>query len=759
MATPLTAMSKYGGVLMAVLCVMLMFAFVIGDPLMNYAGGGPSSGGRAGDTVITWRGGSMNEREMATAVRHRGVLSEFQQAVYRLGLESATEAGVEDFELRIAPLSLPRTAEEGVENDIVVSKLLARRARDAGMVVTDEMITDYFRALGRDRVSNDQMREVISQLRQPGGRSATIQFVFDLMREAMLAQRYLASYSYALRTILPEQSWEDWRKVNERLSIEVAPLNVDDFVDQVEDPSEEELLEYFQLYRNSLAGPVRVAGVELPSRTPGFATPQRVKLAYLRADFARELEAASAAVTDEEVAAYYEENKEQFVAADRALFGDESLFGPADGEGDTPAADEPMQEEPSADEPTDDESEGDKPSEDAADASDEPSADSAAPATEEPTEEPTEPPSDETSGEPSEPGDTPEASEEEEEEESASDADEDGDIPYQSLEEVSEDIRETLAARRAMEQIGQRLSAASAKLDDAFYKYLDKKIVADEDPDAEAPEPPESLTNLQPIAEEFQLELSEVDQASILELRETEVGRSIDTASPVGAAPPLYATVFAPNVLELYEPTTTVGLSGDGYLTLIVERYPAGTPELEDVRDQVIRAWKREKAADLALEAAKKLAEQATESGKTLSQFLADAEDTRGLTSDDVVETAAFTLLQFGPMSPAGEQVRLELSQPAPLKAAGPELLQSVFELDAGQVGAELNFDRSVAYLLRVAQKIGTEDELRREYLRAGSNWLGRQPLYSQRASQVQSALFADLQEQFGAEWQRTPDR
>ncbi|MEQ8846377.1 hypothetical protein [Botrimarina sp.] len=811
MATPLTAISKYAGVLMAVMCVLLMFAFVIGDPLMQYAGapGGGATGG--GATVVSWRGGDMNERQMALAVRHRGVLAEFQRAVYTLGLQAAEEAGVDDLGLRIQPIALPRTTEEGVEQDIVVNKLLAKRARDAGMVVTDEMIVDYFRALGRDRVGNEQMRQILSQLKQPGGRSATIQFVFDLMREAMLAQRYLASYTYALQTILPQERWEDWRKLNERVSVEAAPLAVERFADQVEEPSEEELLEFFQLYRNNLPSPVRVAGVELPSPTPGFAVPRRVKLSYLRADFATALESAMDEVTDEQVAQYYEENKDQFVAADRALFGDESLFGPAEGEGNLPFGEEQPGDTPDAESPGPTAPEPDAPMDPApADAAGEPDADQ--PATEEgaptpedaagdspadePASDPSASPGEESPQEPASETPEPESSEtpetpaadsddaddtagepveEEEEEDEAPDSTDDeptsdeqpsdptteegaSDTPYQPLEEVSDEIRRALATEIASRKLEERISEARNRLDDAFYKYLDKKIVADEDPEAEAPEPPAILTDLRPLAEEHQLELKETDQASMLDLRDTEVGGTFEANVPPAAARPLFVLAFSPQEAELYKPLTTVALSGDRYLTLVTERYPSETPELDEVREQVVAAWKRQKAADLALEAAEKLAERATESGKPLTEYLSGADETYGLEADDVVETPAFSLLQFGPMGPASQQPTLELSQPAPLVAAGPELLQAAFDLEAGEATAELNYDRSIAYVLRVAQKIGTEDELRREFLRAGSNWLGRRPLYSQRAARVRAALVSDLQSEMDMQWERTPD-
>lgn len=735
MATPLSSFSKYGGVMMAVLCVMLMFAFVIGDPLMQYAGGGSGGGARAGGTVATWNGGQMNERQLDQAVIHRNVLAQFQQAVYQQGTREAIESGVDvQFSpLRVQPLELPRSREEGVESHVVRTKVFAQRAQEAGMVVSNDMIIDYLRAIGRDRVGNDQMRQILGRMSASQGRTATIDFMFDLLREAILANNYLRSYGFIFETVLPAERWEDWRKVNERVVIEAAPLPIESLLDEVAEPSDEELQSFFDEYKDRQPSPEVLRGlgnVELPSATPGFAIPPRVRLAYLKADFNAVVAQVADGVTDEEIAAYYEENRESFIEADRALFGDDDgglsgLLGDdsglteddsSEGPGGTPPA------APAGKEATEDRQEGNEDDLPGADLVEE----------EEEEEESTDEGGDESEAQPAD------------------------DKPYQPLEEVADVIRQRIAIERAAEAVRDKMRGVETVLDDAFADYFEATLEAGDE--ADAVEPPAPLNNLKPLAEENELELVEIDQASQLELRETPIGQSIVANSSAQRPVPTWFVAFRPDDIDLYQPRMTFDSQNNVYLILVTKRYEGEEPELADVRDDVVAAWKRTKAAELALEKAKALAAEASESGKPLKDFLAGAEDAP-ISADDVVETDAFAYLTAGRVAPTAMEVPLRLSQPEPLVAPGPQLLETAVGLEAGEVAAELNHDHSIAYLLRVAQKMGTDAELRREFLRDGENWLGAASLNRARSRSKISAVVSDLLAESELEWERTPDR
>lgn len=777
MATPLTAISKYTGVLMATMCVLLMFSFVVADPLMQYAGGGASASSREKQPVASWDGGTINERQLNQAVINRNILAQFQVTVERMGAQAAIEDGI-DLQYagrRVEPMQLPRSREQAVETSVVRTKIFAEKATEAGMVVSDGMIVDYLQAISFDRVSNADMRSILKRMNSGGGRT-TIAQVFDLIREAMLANNYLSSHTYAFRTILPEERWEDWKKVNERVVVEAAALPIESFVDEVPEPSDAELEEFFALYKNREPSSEVLRGfgnVELPSALPAFATPPRVKLAYLKADFNVVAEQLVSEVTDAEVAAYYEENKESFVEADRALFGGaDSIFGADDLlANDT---DEP-EEEPTGEEPVAEEESTEAPAEEAEmteeAATEEPASEEAAPETEEEAaEESVNPLRDDSpveeeeeeeevaETEDAEATDEPAAEDSEATAEPNDEADEAEETVYQPLEEVSDEIRRILANQRAAQRLQDKMNRLKLTLDDAYVEYFDARLEAEASKSEEQPKAPTVLTDLKPLAEEEQLELVELDQSPQMELRETEPGRSINIESSAQQPLPAWYLAFRPDDVDTFQPLLTYDLDGNRYLILVTERYDAKTPELDELRDQVVAAWKRTKAAELAQEKAEELAKEIGPTGKSLEDYFADAgEDAVKPASID--ETDAFALLTIGQVAPSARQIPLRLSQPAPLVAAGPALLEGVFDIGEGEVGAELNHDHSIAYLLRIAQRIGSEDELRREFLRDGDRWMGAQVLMQSRVSQKVRALTGNLLEESSLQWERTPDQ
>lgn len=778
MATPFSAFRKYTGALMAVLCGLLMVSFVVADPLMQMLGGG--GGGRpawAKDTVVVWDGGSMNELELGEAVRHRLILAEFQRQVAGLGLRDAQAAGVGDVPLRVRPLALPSTPEENVEEDIVSNKIFAQRARDAGMVVSDEMIVDYLRALGRDRVSSEQMRTIMSGMQAGAGRRATIAFVFDLLREAMLATNYLSSHLYVFGTVLPEERWEDWLKVNDRVILEAAPVPAADFLNEVEEPTDEQLEAYFAEYQDREPAPDvlgEYGGVQLASPTPGFATPPRVRLHYAVGKFETFVEKTLDDVSDEEIAEYYEANKDRFIEADRTLFGDDDLFGPADDETEADNGEEEAASDPTTEPSDETATEASEVKADAAPESEteEAPANELEPETSDADATPETPVSEEAT-------ETPTAVEEEEEEEetaddaaeaeteteseadvatgvdSEADATDDKGIEYQPLEEVSEEIRRRIAENKAGIRLRELMFELKRELDDAYAGYFDAMLDAT-DAEAEPPEPPAALTDFSPLAEKYGLEVTTTEPTARLDLAETSPGRSIN-ADPTSPRPlPLWFISFSEGAVDTFEPIVTFDAENNFYLSAIVERLERVTPELDDVRDEVIAAWKREKAADLAIEAAEELADEVTDSGLSIGGYLTN---NPGGPAGEAFETDPFGLLSVAGVSDQTGEVFLRLSQPAPLSEPGPGMLESVFDLEAGEVGAALNHDRSVAYVLRVATRLTPVDRLRSQFLSEGGTWYGSAPLARVRGFRARSAVIGSLVDEAEVEWLREPDQ
>ena len=696
MATPLSALSKYTGPAMIVLGVLLMISFVIGDAMPGQ--GGPQKNENANDTVAAWNGGYITERQLNEAIKHRNILSNFQQEVYRLGQISANEAGVGELPLRVSPVMLPISREQHVEEDIIWKKIFAQQATDAGMVLSDEVVLDYLNAIGRDRVSKDQMRAIIGKMSDRGTR-ATIDFVFDLLRESLLARNYIASHAFAMDTTLPSERYEDWLKCNDQIVLEAAPIRVSDFLDQVGEPSEEELKDLYEEFKERVPMNdfIPEYEVELRSPYPAFAQPEMVSVQYLKADFNKLAESLEDSVTDEEIAKYYEENKESFIKADEALFGDDSLFD-EDDQQESAEADE------SSDPDTMDEESETEDEKDESEATEE--NDSMESATEEVVEE------------------------EEEEEEESADTEKDDDKKYQPLSEVSDEIRKRVAQQKAAEKIGTKMRELKLELELAYEDYF-SDVLDSEDLGQELPAPPAVLSDLEPLAEKHALELDRIENISLKELRDNPIGKTRNLENTSSRNYSYWVRCFGGDKLELNEPALHYDSDSNLYLLLVTDRQERKVLSFEEAREQVVEAWKKQEAAKLAMAEAEKLAKEANEKGSPLSSlFLED--DERGS-----FETAPFAFLQVVNISQQDGRITLGLSQPDQILGAGPDLMTKAFDLKTDEVGAVLNHDQSIAYLLRVAAHVTPEDELHRDFLREGLSWYGLRPMQQRRVARA----------------------
>lgn len=792
MASPFRFFRRYAGWTMAVLCALLMFAFVVADPLTQLLGaGGRGPSANAKEMAVSWNGGQLTERELGELVRHRQVLAAFQQQVAIMGYQSAAAAGAGDLPPRVQPLALASTPEQGVERDVVRSKILADAARDAGMVVGDETIRDYLQGLGRDRVTNQMMRTLLGQLQTGVNRRATIEYIFDLLRDAMLARNFINSHQYALETVLPQERWQDWLRENDRVVVEAAAVRTEDFIDKVEDPTDAELTAFFDEHKDRVQGPERVGMVELPSPTPGFATPQKVQLQYLKTDLDATTQSLLESVTDEEIETYYNENKERFIKADTdfmsgsTLFGDDEPESTPDDVADDNEADgnEADNEATSSPEPTTEDSttesntesteaveEPETPSEDEQSRSSQRPSPFRLVALQEETEDAASSDSDSNDSEPTETEDAKQESAEQSDplseflaggddsddagsstatEESGEEAEEK--VEYQPLDEVRDQIRRLLAEEKASSQLKQLTDRLDGQLNAVYTKYFSDRLDASaaEEP---TPEPPAELKNLEQLAEKEQLTYEKTGELSLLDLRDTPLGKTVVADETASQQIPLWYQVLREGEVEDFEPFVTYDSSGNRYVVMRIKNTPRETPELDEVRDQVVRAWKMQKAADLALAEAEKLAKEAEEKGVPLAEFFSGNEEI------EVVETDPFSWLTFGMVSPTTRTVEFRLGDAEPLEAAGPVFMEKVFNLKPRELGAVLNHDQTVAYIVRIVQHLSSKAELRQDFLAEGTSWYGLPTMTQQRSQKVGNALYLDLFGDSDLDWRRPPD-
>ncbi|MBC7815466.1 MAG: hypothetical protein IAG10_01045 [Planctomycetaceae bacterium] len=244
------------------------------------------------------------------------------------------------------------------EKDVIFGDLLRREAVRLGINVNDDAVTDFMKMISDQNLTKEMFRDIKQQLHVGD------HYIYDLFRDE-LAARMAAEMTFPRAVSTPQQRWQDFRKVNVKQSIEATTIPVEAFAKSVPDPTNDQLLAFFKKHAEKVPG---------SKGEPGFFQPMRVRLAYLEADY-DDIEKSAERPTDEEVAKYYEENKEFF--ADRTpVKTDEKKDDATEGddpkkpeekkdgekkEGDKPDPDKPDESKKGDDKPKGESKGGDKP--------------------------------------------------------------------------------------------------------------------------------------------------------------------------------------------------------------------------------------------------------------------------------------------------------------------------------------------------------------------------------------------------------------
>jgi hypothetical protein len=748
MASPFRTFRKYQKTLIAVAGVVLMFVFVLGDPLsqMMNSGNAPTGAGmRPTDVAVKWDGGQLTNAEVDQLVIQRRVVNNFIRNVEGVGRMQMAEAGLEPQPLRVEAIIGPERPQEGVERDVLRMRLFADAARKAGMAISDDYIVNYLQQVGRG-VSVETIRQILAGV-QVGNRRTSTDFVLDALREEMLARNYLQSYVFAFDTNMPEQRYQDWLNVNDRVVVEAAAIPAESLLADVPEPTDKELQEFYDQYKDMEPMPDRTWGVELPSPNPGFAIPRKIAVQYLLAEFNQFLTKVEDSVTEEEIVKFYEDNKDPyFISAGSVLSDADDATAPAT-DADKPAdaattGEKATDKKPAAEEPADaaapatnDESSTVRlnPFRLTAFAQDTPAGGEAAPASETPAD--------------AAPSEAPEAAEPAEADADAEATDEKP-KEFQSLDEVRDQIRREIAQIKVSEQLETLMGKLQAELNESYTEYFGAALDAEAE-GKEVPAPPAKLADLTAMAQANSLVYQKTDPASMIELRETAVGKSV---RPDENNVPLYYSVFGRDV-ERFAPIATYDLDNNRYLVMKTDDIPGKVPKLDEVREKVIRAWKIRKAGELAQKKAEERAKYAQERGASLTDTFVDDPSIK------VVKTDPFSFLTVGTVSRDTQQVEsFRLSEPEGIIAAGPEFMEKVFGLKEGEVAAAPNHDDSVVYIVKIAEHQNSPAELQQAFLAEADTWYGIGAMSRGRAQTAVRVMLAEMVENAGVDWLRDPD-
>ncbi len=95
--------------------------------------------------------------------------------------------------------------------------------------------------------------------------------------------------------------------------------------------------------------------------------------------------------------------------------------------------------------------------------------------------------------------------------------------------------------------------------------------------------------------------------------------------------------------------------------------------------------------------------------------------------------------------TPAEMQRGPRLGEAPPLEAIGPEFMTEAFKLQPDDRIALLNHAHSSAYVLQLAGREQTEEEMRKQFLAEANNWFGGQVMMQARWGTAHRQLLGQL--------------
>ncbi len=293
MASPFTVFRRNQKVLLAVTGILAMIAFVFLGTCVQSPG--PVQAYQ-NPTVVSWKYGEITEAEMAERISMRRILNHFIRS-------AITASG--------RPVNPAETYFPETEDSVVRSMVLARRGRELGLVISDDMVNRVLAQLTSNRVSPAELEQIIANTRLDGGQRLTAKQMFDALREELLARHAAMLFLDGLGAEgqdgvppldTPAQRWDHFRRLERQTTVQVLPVPVAEFTEEVGKPSDEDLRALFEKYKDQFPAP--------SSPEPGFRQPYRARFEYFKADSEELVTAEMKNVSAEAVREYYEKNKD-----------------------------------------------------------------------------------------------------------------------------------------------------------------------------------------------------------------------------------------------------------------------------------------------------------------------------------------------------------------------------------------------------------------------------------------------------------------
>ncbi|HUS37991.1 MAG TPA: hypothetical protein VMX74_00990, partial [Pirellulales bacterium] len=530
-------------------------------------------------------------------------------------------------------------------SDTVQMMLLAEKATQLGYVVTDEEISGHLFDLVDQKLDEKQISDALVGT----GRRISMRQIFGMLREEMLAHKLYQDLYRGWQAPPAGRLLDYYSRLNRQIQLDLVAVPVEQFIDQVSDPTEAELTDYFDEYKTVVKLSDVVNGQEFASPKPGFKLPHRVAIEYVIGSSDELLDEVRDEITEEDIQRYYDENKTN----------DELLHA----EGDLHLADV---EEASGDNDDDAKAIAQEPADDAVTKSAEPDG---------------------------------EGSTEKKEK-----------IEFKPLEEVRDHIHQQLAQQRAKERLEEKFQQIRSKMNAYHEARLFAEV--DEEPTYRRPNIQAAAKTAGLKYEKTGLLSAEAYAASKkLKIGGSVQAGEITTADRYPDEVGFHQLAFQEGEQSLFKPEQMRDDEQVYYLFWKIKEESETVPKLADIREEVLRAWKlgagRTDETGAARGYAREWAEKAAADVAGGKELAAVAKE-RGT---EVHETDLFSWVSAG-TAPGANQMNaplrlgtvggVEVDGKDIMREAGPDFMKVVYGMQVGDVSVAANHPKTYIYVTKL---------------------------------------------------------
>ncbi|MBL6725859.1 MAG: hypothetical protein ISQ09_12295 [Rubripirellula sp.] len=781
--------------LMVLLTGLALFAFVALPVLDTYMR--RSSGAVGSDVVATYSGHELTRGRVDYFTRNHQSTVRFlvelaQETISRGGVPQTAGFAFDDQNQRVTSVGIN---EMPSQMGSIRSLMLAALAEEDGFNLDDNALKVWLQQYTDGQFTD---RDIISKLMQTTQNRMGQPHLYEQLRTHLLAQLYeqrgvsglfLGQSPMSGPLLTPEEHWENFLKLNRSAIVSAYGISVDDYLPQTkESPSEIEIKAVYDEGKDRDPSEF--------SAEPGFHRQYVAKTEYVSGDLQSFVDAEVAKLSEEQIRSEYDrriKGGDFLIPADEVSISDSETVDDSDAtEGVTsPSVDDSPAEEAAATEAAEasDSSESGEPSTEAdtvsSEAVDQSAEETATEIVEETSEQTSAPGEqsqssllqessvrlvsltqqdaqttesqasenqeqvgDSTAAAPTEPqaNAAPTASEQPE----AADQDpgsaeptvEEAAETVESFEKVRDEVAADMVRATAQIRMANAIKSVNGQMKRFFSEnaMYENSLSIQGDTGKKAPQRP----NLAELAAELGLQHEVIGPYSAVTISDEPIAQSVSMDSlQMGQTSNFVQMAYGSTSAQSREPSlplfasieTTDPRTMRQYLAWKIEETAAYTPELDEVRDEVVMAIRVREARKLAVQAAQAMAEQAKAS---------ESVELKDLIPADKVDALQEGLGPFTWMTSFGFS-GASLGVVPGIELAGADFMKAVFTNDAGTVSVATDQSGRMVYVLQADGFQPGVDELREQFKQPTNRFMSM--MLGNGASQIVGGYFERMDE------------